>query len=154
MTKCVHQVSAVLLLTAAMLLLRPGSLLSRAPEKTKAPTAVEIAKEWRYPGAAVDKSVTSSKSENFYIESYSVEADFADVWNHFAAKSGSEEKFKDNKVWLVMGELKGPDKGHYLVFGDGREADFGQNTESRTVHVEIRKAGGGRVNVLLVAGVR
>ena len=155
MTRPLHPFLAVLLMAAAALLFRPGLLPSQQPEKKVAPTAVEIAKEWRYPGVGfVGDSLKPLKSEAFYIEKYAVKADYPEVWNHFAAKSGSDTRFKDNMIWGLMDQLKGPDKGHLMVYHVGQEAHFGQNTESRTIHVEIRRGEKGHVNVCVVVGVR
>jgi hypothetical protein len=158
MTKRIHRFLAVLLVAAASLLPGPGSLTSQQPEKKVAPTAVEIAKEWRYPlppgVIIVPDGLKPLKSEAFCIEKYTVKADYPEVWNHFAAKSGSDARFKDKMIWGLMDKLKGPDKGHLMVYDIGQEAHFGQNTESRTVHVEIRRGEKGHVHVCVVVGVR
>ena len=158
MTRRAHQSPAVLLLAAAVLLLWPGDVPSQ-PEKKAAPTAVSIAKEWRYPGVGtVATSLSPLKSQAFYIERYAVKADFAEVWNHFAAKTGSEARYKDKMIWALMGELKAPAKGHFMVFDvigqHGQEAHFGQNSEKKTIHVEIRRSGEKQTGVCMVVGVR
>src|SRR5262245_42189475 len=95
MTMRLHQLPTVLLLAAAIRVLWAGSFPSQPGKKGDA-TAVSIAKEWRYPGVGtVDASLSPVKSEAFYIEQYTVKADFADVWNHFAAKTGSDARYKD-----------------------------------------------------------
>jgi hypothetical protein len=121
------------------------------------PSAVAIAKEWRYPGVVnVDKGISPSKSEAFCLERYTVKAKFADVWNHYAAKSGSTAKFKGDTIQNLMPELKGAEKGHFMVLdvSHGQEAHFGQNTARKTIHVEIRKAGDEQTDICVLVGVR
>ncbi len=157
MTWRIHPFLCTLVLSSGTFLLGPALLASQQSEKKTAPTAEEIAKEWRYPGVGVvDRSLKPLMSEVFYIESYGVKADFGDVWNHFAAKCGSTSRYAKNRTTAVMSELKGPDKGHFMIFDGsvGEETHFGQSTEKGTIHVEIRKAGEGRVNICFVAGIR
>lgn len=169
MTIRLHPLPTAVLLATAMLFLGSGPIRSQPPKKAD-PTAVAIAQAWRYPGvSAVDTSLTPLKSEAFYIEKYAVEADFADVWNHFAAKSGADARYKDNMKWALMGKLNTPRPGdqafapgrrgdraagHFMVFGNNQEAHFGQNSENRTIHVEIRRSGEKKTAVCVVVGVR
>jgi hypothetical protein len=152
MTRRVHPLPTGVLIAAAIFFLWPASVPSH-PEKKADPTAVFIAKEWRYPGVDVQISLVG-KSQAFYTEQYAAEVDFADVWNHFAAKAGSDGRYKDNTTWAVMGELKAPDKGQFMLFGSGQEMSFGQNNDKRTILVEIRRSGDKTTRVWVVVGVR
>jgi hypothetical protein len=130
---------------------------SQPPEKKADPSAVAIAKEWRYPGVVtVDKRISPAKSEAFCLERYKVKAKFTDVWDHYAAKSGPTVKFKDDTIQNLMPELKGTEKGHFMVFdvSHGQEAHFGQSIASKTIHVEIRKSGDEQTDICVLVGVR
>src|SRR5713101_2067920 len=107
MTTHSRQRALAVVLIAGLVLLLPAG----APCQTEKanPTAAAIAKEWRYPGVTQSQvfGVTPLKSHAFCLETYTAKADFVDVWNHFAAKSGFAERFKDKTIYAIMSELKG-----------------------------------------------
>jgi hypothetical protein len=154
MTMRVHQLSTVVVLAAAILFLWPGSVPSQ-PEKKADPKAGSIAKEWRYPGVGTADIISlSHKPQALYVEQYTLKTEYADVWNHFATKVGSDGRYNDLMSWAVIGDLNAPDKGHFMVFGDSQETIFAQNSDKTTIHVEIRRSGDKKTLVIVLVGVR
>jgi hypothetical protein len=143
MTTRVERFVAILLFGAATVFGLPRLSLSLSDERKVDVTAVAIAKEWRYPGVnTVELGIQPRQSQAFCLERYTVEAKFEDVWNHYGAKCSLKDKYRDNFRHAVMQEMKEPDKGQNMILdvAPGQESHFGQNTDRKTVHVEIRKA--------------
>jgi hypothetical protein len=157
MTTRVEKLVVILPFAVATVLVLPPLSPSRSDERKVDVTAVAIAKEWRFPGVnTVELGIQPRQSQAFCLERYTVQAKFEDVWNHYGAKCSLKDKYRDNFRHAVMQEMKEPDKGHNMILdvAPGRETHFGQNTDRKTVHVEIRKADESHTEVCTVVGTR